>query len=314
MKSLSKGFLVLLSLALGAACLPTPKAEVPDQPAQPAQSAARAVTETPTPTATPAPPPTETTTPTITPTVVLDEKPQEVTFQAEDGQQLRGWYYPAEVNPAPVVVLFHWARGDQAEWRAVAAWIQNRGLEVEVDPSRMWLHPQWFPERTAEQPVGVFTFTFRECQGGCRAWLSSEWLLDVRAAMNTAAGLHGVDPQQILTVGASIGADGAVDGCAWLNANQAGQCRGAFAMSPASYLTVPFSEAAASLLEADPPLPVYCAFSRRDDGAWETCSDVEQARLIDYQYADFHGLEMIQLEREPHILTVLDEFIEASLP
>ena len=76
------------------------------------------LTETPEPTA--ILPPTITSTPTITPTVILDPSPLEIEFFAEDGQVLSGVYFPADSNPAPLMILMHWARGDQEEWTEVA--------------------------------------------------------------------------------------------------------------------------------------------------------------------------------------------------
>jgi len=52
--------------------------------------------------------------------------PQAVTFQASDGQELHGLYYPAKLNPAPLVVLVHWVRSDQSDWIDVALWLQAR--------------------------------------------------------------------------------------------------------------------------------------------------------------------------------------------
>ena len=93
-------------------------------------------------TSTTAPPPTaaptETVPPTVAPTeppateepgpVSLPPEPQNIHFQAADGQALEGIYYPALANPAPLVVLMHWAPGDQYDWVEIAYWLQNRGL------------------------------------------------------------------------------------------------------------------------------------------------------------------------------------------
>ena len=56
-------------------------------------------------------------------------EPQEITFQASDGQTLRGYYYPAAVNPAPLVVFMHWMGGDMSDWYKIAVWVHNRGLK-----------------------------------------------------------------------------------------------------------------------------------------------------------------------------------------
>jgi hypothetical protein len=41
----------------------------------------------------------------------LSPEPQTVEFQAADGQVLHGFYYPAAVRPASLVVLMHWMPG-----------------------------------------------------------------------------------------------------------------------------------------------------------------------------------------------------------
>jgi len=270
------------------------------------------ITETPEPTATN--PPTLTSTPTITPIVILDPSPLEIEFTAEDGQVLSGVYFPADTNPAPLMILMHWARGDQEEWTEIALWLQNRSELVRApDYNNSWKSSDWYPENTSGISLGVFTFTLRECTGGCQNYLPAEWLLDIQAAMTTAAGLTGIDSRRIMTAGASIGADGAVNGCVWLNQSGLGECRGAFALSPGSLLLVPFENAALELLQNEPSLPVYCLYGLRDDASVETCSAVPEAKLVDYGYVDYHGFELMQPLRAPDPLILLLEFIETGL-
>ena len=127
-------------------------------------------TETPQPSATL--PPTLTNTPTITPIVVLEPPPVEINFSAEDGQLLSGIYYPADTNPAPLVVLVHWARGDQTEWTEIALWLQNRSQLVrEPNYNKTWRSSDWFPENTSGVSLGIFTFTLRECEDQCKDYL-----------------------------------------------------------------------------------------------------------------------------------------------
>ena len=45
-----------------------------------------------------------------------------------DGTQLDGIYYPAAFLDAPLVILMHWAPGDQYDMAEIAYWLQNRGL------------------------------------------------------------------------------------------------------------------------------------------------------------------------------------------
>ncbi len=269
-------------------------------------------TEIPVPTATIAP--TSTSTPTITPTVILDPSPLEIEFTANDGQVLSGLYFPADSNPAPLMILIHWARGDQEEWTEIALWLQNRSELIRApDYNNSWKSSDWYPENTSGISIGVFTFTLRECAGGCQNYLPSEWLLDIQAAITTVVGLTGVDRSRIMTAGASIGADGAINGCVWLNQSGLGECRGSFGLSPGSLLLVPYEDAALELLQNEPPISVYCLYGLRDDASVETCSAVPEAKLVDYGYIDNHGLELLQPLQDPDPLILLLEFINTAI-
>ena len=265
------------------------------------------------PSKTPLPLPTST--PTATPVVVLDRDPIQIDFQTEDGVSLKGNYYPADVNPAPLIVLMHWARGDQSEWTEVAEWLQGRGLlDPAPDYNYSWKSSNWFPERDLTQSMGVFTFNFRECEGGCKAYLPMQWLLDVEGALAIASNLQGVDRERILTAGASIGADGAIYGCSWLNKQEQGAaCLGSFLLSPGSSLTIPFDIKAEELLNQDPPLPVYCLIGLRDDASVETCFDIPGLTLIDYGYIENHGFELLQPGVGTNPLGLLQDFINTAL-
>ncbi|OQX61997.1 MAG: hypothetical protein B5M51_06725 [Anaerolinea sp. 4484_236] len=138
------------------------------------------------PTETPLPEPTQA--PTFEP---LPPEPQEIDFEAEDGQVLHGRYYPAAVNPAPVLVLMHWARGDMNDWNEIAFWLQNRGLAgTSLNAGTApWLTPDWFPPMFEGQSFAVFTFTFR----GCAGWITKS--LPARFGVST---LRATSTRQIL--------------------------------------------------------------------------------------------------------------------
>ncbi|MEW5959963.1 MAG: hypothetical protein AB1801_19760 [Chloroflexota bacterium] len=178
----------------------TPSEPEPTQPPPP--------TNTPVPTPTPAPP-TETPLPTETPTPAvqlsgLSPDPQRVEFQAEDGKNLVGYYYPSRYADSPVVVLMHWVVGDLCDWRDIATWLQNRAdenpavLERCVDIEALWTRgdapwwdSSWFPPMPEGASFAVFTFDFRdfgESQAGLGA--PSEWARDAVAAYQTAAGME----------------------------------------------------------------------------------------------------------------------------
>jgi len=135
----------------------------------------REIHQTEIPAATPQPSltftPEPTFTPTVTPIVILDPEPIEIRFNAEDGVELEGLYYPAAENPAPIIVLVHWARGDMTEWEQVALWLQDRDQLVRApDYNQSWKSSDWFPEYQSDEPMGVFTFTLRGCQDGCSTY------------------------------------------------------------------------------------------------------------------------------------------------
>lgn len=274
-------------------------------------------TSLPTSTAVPSSTPTPTEIPpTPTPIVVLPPEPIVIQFAASDGQGLSGLYYPADENPAPILVLMTWSRGNQSEWEEIAYWLQGRGLLArEINARDTWKNSRWYPERTLEMPLGVFTFNFRDCEGedGCQAYLPADWLLDAQAALEMASQLQGADPGKILTAGASIGADGAVDACAWLNTTELGTCLGAFALSPASFLTIDFHTTTDALLAQKEPAVVYCLYGLYDAAAKETCGDYQGIRTINYGYTFDHGLELILVDRRPDPLNLLQEFILEGL-
>ncbi|MCJ7703584.1 MAG: hypothetical protein MUO62_18530 [Anaerolineales bacterium] len=195
----------------------TPEVESPPAPeaqVEQAESVSEEPTQPPQPTETPLPPtetplpPVDTPTPEPTPTPGLQlsglsADPQRVAFSAQDGKNLVGYYYPAKYASAPVIVLMHWARGDQRDWCQIAPWLQNRKAEAPAEmpgcgalsASASWWDPSWFPLLPEEASFAVFTFDFRDF-GESEAGMSSrqEWAWDAQAAFATAAGLEGVDP------------------------------------------------------------------------------------------------------------------------
>lgn len=317
--------LTFVALALAACAQPTaPPATVtapavPTSPPPAAEAAAPGPTaESKPPTATqPAPPtgtpptvPTDTSAPSAIP--ALPAEPQEIVFQASDGQELHGLYYPAALNPAPLVVLMHWAPGDQFDWPEMAYWLQNRGLGGNTpNPNNIpWLDPSWFPPMPEGKSYAVFTFTFRGCEGGCQSFEREKWLLDAQAAMQRAAALEGVDPQRIAAIGASIGADGAPDGCLWFNTQDLGACQGALSLSPGGYLTVPYADAVSILGLEEPPKPAWCLYAVGDGESSAACKNVtgDNYRKVEYENSP-HGMMLIDTDLEPGALELILEFL-----
>lgn len=249
----------------------------------------------------------------------LPPDPQMVDFQASDGQAHTGYYYPAAVNPAPVVVLMHWAGGDMGDWYEIAAWLQNRGLDNPFpnpgdDP---WWDPSWFPEVPAGASYGVFIFSFRGCDSapvGCMQGTPPEWLLDAQAAMQTAAALEGVDPTKIVAIGSSIGADGAPDACFWLNEQTPGSCQGALSLSPGSYLDIPYPVAVQTLGEDQPATAAWCL---ADESEFGICEATEMSGNPAYQ--DFmipggsHGNMLLRPDLDPLPMQLILDFLAETV-
>jgi len=326
-------FLLVLAAAAMAGCAgaPTPTSTPVPPTATPVPPTATPVPPTATPvppTATPVPPTATATkppTPTASPTPSgLPPEPRPVKFQTTDGQAtLDGLFYPAAAKGAPVVVLMHWAGSDQYDWAEIAFWLQNRGLGGKsANPKKLaWLDPSWFPPVPKGQSLNVFTFTFRGCDAnGCRnAKGGREWWIDANSAMKTAATLEGVDPQKIVAAGASIGADGAVDGCFWLNIAPRdiagdGKCPGAISLSPGGYLTVPYSEGVKPLQVEQPPKPAWCLFGEQDRESAPACKSASGSayRMITYP-GSVHGMQLIDPKVQPNTLQLVLDFLKLTL-
>jgi len=252
---------------------------------------------------------------TATQVAILPPEPTRIQFQAQDGRQLSGTYFPGSENPSPVIVLMHWARGDQSEWEPIASWLQGRGMLVrQPDYNDSWKSSDWYPERSLDIPLGVFTFDFRNCQqDGCQAYKPAEWLLDAQAALKAAAQLQGVDPDRILTAGASIGGDAALDACTWFNQSGLGTCLGSFSLSPGSFLTESFPAQSAVLFSQVPDAPVYCLYGLRDDASVETCEGNPDVQNFSFGYVEHHGMELLQPGRDPDPLLLLEDFIRSAV-
>jgi dienelactone hydrolase len=154
-------------------------------------------------------------------------------------------------------------------------------------------------------PVAVFTFTFRGCDGGCSSFQPEGWLLDAKAAMETAKGLPAVDPSRLVAIGASIGADGAVDACEE-------SCLGGLSLSPGSYLGLPYNEVVTSIDEVDKP--VWCLAAELDQDSANACQSAsgDNYRMIMYPGAP-HGLELVKPDMDPETPKVILEFLQLTL-
>lgn len=308
MKTLKSWGLAAIILSLVSACGKT-------QPATPQA----APTESPqAPTEMPAEEPTAIPEPVEEPGTPLPPDPQKITFTASDGQELHGYYYPADHASAPLVVLMHWVNGDESDWNEVAIWLQNRGIDNPFEnPAGMpWWDPSWFPAVDAGTSYGVFAFSLRGCEpfpNGCSGFKINEWYLDIQAAMTQASLLDGVDPNRIVAIGSSIGADGAAMGCAWLNNEKPGSCQGALSLSPGNYMAVPYAASIEQLCTMDHAKAVWCLADDGQEGAFcEKAGDYPEYKPLLIKNGD-HGNMLLKPGLNPLPMQLILDFLKLTV-
>ena len=272
------------------------------------------------PTQPPTAPPTEPPAAPSRPLSGLGANPQRVEFQAEDGKNLVGYYYPSKYADAPVIILMHWAGGDLTDWCEIAPWLQNRADENPVKPERCanagaglpesiaatWLDPSWFPPMNADASLAVFAFDFRDYGESDKGGGGPDWKLDAKAAFAAVSGFEGVDATRMASIGASIGADGAPDGCLLYNQQAGSGCVGAFSLSPGNYLGMSYAEAVTGV----EPNPTWCLAAENDDSA-STCNSASGDHYRSQIYSgDAHGMILIAPDFDPLPMTLIQEFLE----
>jgi hypothetical protein len=243
-------------------------------------------------------------------------EPRSLTITSSDGTELPATYYPAAVQPAPIIVLMHWYGGDQSDWIEIAPWLQNRGQGGRGNASLPWFDKSWFPAAPQGMSYAVLTFSFRGCgAGGCQGMSPSSWVEDAQAAMQTAAGMEGVDAQKMVAMGASIGADGAADGCLWVNQNLAGaHCAGALSFSAGSYLGLSYGQVIAGLNDTASPALAWCVYGNADSESAAVCKAVSGLNYTPLEYkSGNHGLNFFQPKVEPSMFEVMLDFLEQAL-
>lgn len=281
----------------------------------------------------------------------LAADPVRVEFQAEDGKNLVGYYYPSKYANSPVIVLMHWAGGDQRDWCQIAPWLQNRLDEspalMEGCPEPPGSHPiwdpSWFPMMLEGTSYAVFTFDFRDYGESDRGLgTPSNWNLDGVAAYQIAASMEATmleqarlssgnklaapslaaSSQSILPVivvggGSSIGADVPVVACELINLAMAElvKCIGAFSWSPGSYTGVVYAEVVKRLAEMDPPIPSWCLAGANDGESAPTCKSAEEdLDLIHlYEGSSDHGNGLMTPEYDPTSLSLFQEFLGLTI-
>ena len=245
----------------------------------------------------------------------LAPDPQEISFTAADGQVLQGYYYPAAVDDAPVVVLMHWVNGNLSDWYEIAPWLQNRGLKNPFsNPGTLtWWNPTWFPALQTDVSYNVFIFSLRNCQpftDGCGKIDPQGWYADVQGAMLQAAALEGADATRIAAIGSSIGADSAADGCAWLNTQQTGACRGSLSLSPGNYLEISYAETVKQMGEGEHPAYAWCLGDEQEVAFCKSVGEFANYQLYEIPNGG-HGNMLLSPSLEPLPMQLILDFLDA---
>jgi len=240
----------------------------------------------------------------------LPPDPQRVEFQAEDGTVLIGYYYPAAINPAPVIVLMHWGGGDQTDWLYVGmvSWLQNRGAPVPPPPASLQFDtPYQFSALPEDRSFAVFTFDFRGF-GESKGNQFENFVMDASAAYITAADLEGVDPARIVGIGGSVGANGAAGGC---NEN----CIAALSFGPQDFGGFNYAETVTAMGLDNKP--AWCVAAEDMEVDLETCNSASGDNYFKQIYPLGGHAMMIfnkRLKLEPPIDTVIINFLNQTLP
>lgn len=244
----------------------------------------------------------------------LPARPRLVEITTADDRTLEGLYYPASVDNAPVVVLMHWAPGSMQDWETIAPWLQNRPDELEGAES-------WFPLMPAKVSLAVVAFNFggygNSGYGGSR----ESFVDDALAAVEFAASLDNVDAHRVMTIGASIGADGAVDSCYLFNdAGEGGTCIGALSLSPGNYLTETFTYTQAAGMVDQSGFPVWCLAAQGDYESPGVCRSLtgDYSRAFIFPGSG-HGMVLVSPEAYPdeplldlNTMQIIQEFLETA--
>jgi hypothetical protein len=234
---------------------------------------------------------------------ILPPDKQRTEFESEDGVTLVGSYFPAAVNPAPLVILMHQAGSERGTWEdlGMVSWLQNRDQSGGALFSPLINKISW-PPMPPGISFAVFTFDFREHgESGGSAQSGSDFLVDAKAAFRVAENLPGVNPNQIVMIGASIGADAAVDTCV-------SGCLGGLSLSPGNYLDVDYAEVVAEMGLDDKP--AWCLASEEDSFSASICGSASGSSYRSIIYGQGgHGEALLISGLNPDIGQIILDFL-----
>jgi hypothetical protein len=163
-----------------------------------------------------------------------------------------------------------------------------------------WQDPSWFPVLPSEVSFAVLTFNFGSWGNSEPGELPESLVEDGLAAIKFAAGLEGIDPDQISTIGGSIGADASVDSCYLFNLEALGRCIAAFSLSPGEYLN--FEEKYAGAVDGldSAGYPVWCLASIDDTTSYNTCQSASGTYYQTFTFdGEDHGMILVSPDHMP---------------
>ena len=192
--------------------------------------------------------------PTVTP---MGSTPVAVSVNAPDGLALQGVFYPPiGQTPAPGLLLLHMLGRQKEDWGELAARLQQLGY-------------------------GVLAVDMRGhgATGGAVDWTAAE--ADVPVMLEFLRGLPGIDPERIGGIGASIGANLILRGCA-----ADGGCRTVILLSPGlDYRGVTTEDAMIQL----GMVPIMFAASSEDEYAASSSTRLDSLAIGDHNLIMYDG-------------------------
>jgi len=115
-------------------------------------------------------------------------------------------------------------------------------------------------------------------------------------------------------MGSSIGADGAADGCAWLNEQEPGYCQEALSLSPGDFLVVPYEEAVQKRGQSQPPVAAWCLV---DENEVAFCNKASEAGNTKFKAVEIpngqHGNMMLRLGLTPDAMQTILGFLAQTV-
>jgi len=225
--------------------------------------------------------------------------PQRVTFNLADGTEIVGTFYPPSLAPAPGVLLAHQRGMDRRAWEPLI-----QGLQGQLSRSAS-------TAGDSKPNYAVFAIDLPGHGESGGQWTDAGGLEATRLALQLFRAMGGVDSERMVIIGASIGADAAVDEC------KEG-CVGAVSLSPGSFLGVDYNTALAALGDR----PVLCVASKEDGPSAATCEGGKSVGLKNYQVQIYDGalhgnyliLQNAEVGPAPQPLPLILEWLAINVP